>query len=279
MAWWNGKQKAQSPWDCAKEITKAQAQQEDLPLGWYIYRDGYVWYGLRPNTGNTALERSFHRNSPKELEEWLGIPIPETSLPQAAASSGASGLDALISLTASAPPSAKPAEEEQDREDTQLVQDIQALEQDIRDTEEALNMPPPDQQSSVQTAFQAEGLKQEQRGRTRNNEFHVWFSDAELARFRRRVQRSGLNQSEFMRRAALTGKIVIEERDPVSVAILDELELIRAELGRQGGMLKMVIRPNQGQRELHPEEWNALVQAIRYLEHTKERLGKLEEKL
>lgn len=277
MAWWNGKQKAQPPWDCAKEITKAEAQQEGLPLGWYIYQDGYVWYGLRPNAGNAALERSFHRNSPKELEEWLGVPVPETSLSQAAAHSEASGLDALINQAAAAPPSPEFSDEEQHQADTQLAQEIRELEQDIRDTEDALNMPPPGQEAPSDAVPPKK--KRERRGRTRNNEFHVWFSDAELARFRRRVQRSGLNHSEFIRRAALNGKIVVEERDPVNIAILDDLELIRAELGRQGGMLKMVIKPNEGQRELAPEEWAELIQAVRYLENTKKRLGQLEEKL
>lgn len=116
-------------------------------------------------------------------------------------------------------------------------------------------------------------------GRTRNNELHFRFSDAELKRFQVRVSRSGLNQSEFIRRAVLTGRIVIEDRNPVNTMIMDDLERIRAELGRQGGMLKMVVKPNQGQRELHPEEWDELVQAIRYLEHTKERLKQLEDKI
>lgn len=276
MAFWNGKQKALSPWSCAKEITKTQAQQESLPLGWYIYQDGYVWYGLKPNADRTALERSFCRSSPNELSQWLGTSVPESSHAQAAEPSKSPNLDALISQATAVPPS--PCLSDTPQADTQLAQEIQELEQDIRDTESALDMPPPGLVAPSGEDI-PEKKKRKRKSQGRYNAIMTRFSDAELVRFRRRVQHSGLNQSEFLRRAALTGKIVIEERDPASIAILDELELIRAELGRQGGMLKMVIKPNEGQRELTPEEWTELIQAIRYLENTKKRLAQLEAKL
>lgn len=84
MAWWN-KQSEEAElqrWDCAKEITAAEAANGTLPLGWYIYRDGYVWYGLKPNADNTALERSYHRSSPKELEEWGWVSLSPTQRAQ-----------------------------------------------------------------------------------------------------------------------------------------------------------------------------------------------------
>ena len=78
MAFWNTKPKPQLPdWDMAKKITKAEAQNPALPLGWYIYKDGYIWYGLRPNEERTGLEQSYQKSNPKDLEEWLGKPIPE----------------------------------------------------------------------------------------------------------------------------------------------------------------------------------------------------------
>lgn len=161
----------------------------------------------------------------------------------------------------------------------QSVVDAEDLERDIQDKEEALNAPPPDMDSPSASKTSLETKKQKRKSQGRFNAVMTRFTDAELARFRQRVQRSGLTQSEFLRRAALTGKIVIEERDPISIAILDDLELIRAELGRQGGMLKMVIKPNEGQRQLVPEEWDELIRTVRYLENTKKRLGQLEEKL
>lgn len=249
MAWWNGKQSTPAPWACAKEIRKEDADQ--VSVGWYIYPDGNVWYGLRP--GGDGLERSGSCQDPKELTQWLGVPVPEPrfTVPQSSPS-----LDELVRQTVHP----KPPTPDGDRLRTAL---------------------PPQTDEGPAPEAQPEGeqppAKSGPQGRTRNNELHFWFSDAELKRFRTRVQRSGLNQSEFLRRAALTGRILVEDKNPISTAALDDLEQIRAELGRQGGMLKMVIKPNQGQRELHPEEWAELVRAIRYLEHTKDRLGKLEE--
>lgn len=250
MAWFEKKKPAPARWDCAREITKAEAENDKLPPGWYIYPDDDLWYGIRPGSG--GLERSSACHSPKELTQWLGIPVPEPLLtvPQASPS-----LDELVRQTIQPVPplsgGEQPPAAPQPRADENLAEQPER------------KQPPPKKSG----------------GRTRNNELNFWVSDAELKRFRLRVQKSGLNQSEFLRRAALTGRILVEDKNPISTAALDDLEQIRAELGRQGGMLKMVIKPNQGQRELHPEEWAELVKAIRYLEHTKERLGALEEKI
>lgn len=275
MAWWSNKQKPLIPWDHAKEISKKEAEQSGLSLGWYVYQDGYVWYGLKPNAENTDLERSFHRSDPKELESWLGVPVPEKLRRAPEAPDAVSGLAALVSQ-AKTPPQISGVSEQKQQENTPPDQELAVMEREIQETEEVLSETPSVEEQRTEGAFRpSKGGK----GRVRNNEIHVWLSDAELTRLRRRVQRSGLNQSEFLRRAALNGKIVIEERDPVSIAILDEMELIRAELGRQGGLLKMIIKPNEGQRQLAPEEWDELIQAVRFLENTKKRLGKLEEKI
>lgn len=265
MGLWNKKSPVPARWDCAQEITKTEAESGTLPSGWYLYPDGYVWYGLRPGDG--GLERSGACNDPKELVPWLGVPVPE---PRSSASQTSSSLDELVRQTVQTAP--KPPTLDMDQ--LPKMERFQAAPQ--QETPESQDLSSDAQLEEDHTPTETKRVPQ---GRTRNNELHFWFSDAELRRFRIRVQRSGLNQSEFLRRAALTGRIVMEDRNPISTAIMDDIEKIRAELGRQGGMLKMVIKPNQGQRELHPEEWDELVQAIRYLEHTKERLGKLEETL
>lgn len=113
----------------------------------------------------------------------------------------------------------------------------------------------------------------------RVNQIKTRLTDAELVQFQRRVKKSGLAQGEFLRNAALTGQIVIEEHSIADVAMLDELAMIRAELGRQGGLLKMIIKPNEGQRKLAPEEWSKLIGAIRDMEATKKRLSELEVKV
>lgn len=103
----------------------------------------------------------------------------------------------------------------------------------------------------------------------RTHQIHTRLSDKELAQFTRRVEKSGLPQGEYIRRAVLNNEVVIDEHSAVDIAILDALSVIQAEIGRQGGMLKMLIKPNEGQRELAPEEWRTLIAAIKDLESAK----------
>ena len=97
--------------------------------------------------------------------------------------------------------------------------------------------------------------------------------------FNARVKKSGLSQGDYLRSAALTGEIRVQETDPATLALLDELSELRAELGRQGGMLKFIIKPNEGRRELDPEEWDELIRTIRFMENTKKRLSDFEGRL
>ena len=100
--------------------------------------------------------------------------------------------------------------------------------------------------------------------RKRPFDAHVWFSEAEQRKLERRVEQSGVSKGVFIRKAALENPIVIDpEKEKLLSAVTKmtaELKYIHAELGRQGGLLKMAIKPNEGQRQAHPEEWNLLVQ-------------------
>lgn len=60
------------------------------------------------------------------------------------------------------------------------------------------------------------------------------------------------------------------------MTLLDELELLKADVGRVGGLLKMTIRPNEGQRTLRPKEWEELLQIVRQVERTAKRIAELE---
>ena len=105
------------------------------------------------------------------------------------------------------------------------------------------------------------------------------MSDSEYRTFLARVKRSELSASEFLRRAALTERITISMRTELDVALLDELALLKADVGRVGGLLKMTIRPNEGQRTLHPAEWEELLHAARQAERMAKRLAELEVKI
>lgn len=121
--------------------------------------------------------------------------------------------------------------------------------------------------------------KPPQSSRARKNLIKTRLSDSEYRAFTARVKRSKLSAGEFLRRAALTGRIVIPLHTELDVAMLDELALLKADAGRIGGLLKMTIRPNEGQRTLHPAEWEELLHAARQVERMAKRLAALEVKI
>ena len=121
--------------------------------------------------------------------------------------------------------------------------------------------------------------KPPQSSRARKNLIKTRLSDSEYRAFAARVKRSKLSASEFLRRAALTGRIVLPLHTELDVALLDELALLKADVGRIGGLLKMTIRPNEGQRTLHPAEWEELLHAARQVERMAKRLAALEVKI
>jgi len=121
--------------------------------------------------------------------------------------------------------------------------------------------------------------KPPQSSHARKNLIKTRLSDSEYRAFAARVKRSKLSASEFLRRAALTGRIVIPLHTELDVALLDELALLKADVGRIGGLLKMTIRPNEGQRTLHPAEWGELLHAARQVERMAKRLAALEVKI
>jgi hypothetical protein len=171
------------------------------------------------------------------------------------------------------PAASAPTEREKRWAEEKLTEELKEIEAEIEEADALLA-------SSQEPAAEAAGKQRRKRkSKGRTNQIMTRLTDAELTQFHRRVKKSGLAQGEYLRSVALTGKVVIEERSMADVALLDELAIIRAELGRQGGLLKMVIKPNEGQRELAPAEWAALIQAVRDMENMKKRLSDLEVKV
>ena len=64
-------------WDQAKLITAEEAHSESLPLGWYVYQEDQLWYGMMPKGDQTGHVFSTPEHEPKDLGNWLGIPVPE----------------------------------------------------------------------------------------------------------------------------------------------------------------------------------------------------------
>ena len=64
-------------WDQAKLITAKEAHSEDLPLGWYVFKEDQRGYGMMPRGDQISHVFSAPEHDPKDLETWLGIPVPD----------------------------------------------------------------------------------------------------------------------------------------------------------------------------------------------------------
>lgn len=153
-----------------------------------------------------------------------------------------------------------------------LTEQLEEIESDIRKTEKFL-------ESEKEDDSPQKDERKKRKSLGRKNQIMTRLTDSELVKFQNRVKKSGLPQGEYLRNAALEGKIIIEEHSITDITVLDELAMIRAELGRQGGLLKMIIKPNQGQRELAPREWTELITALKTIETMKEKVSELEVKM
>lgn len=262
-------------WECAKQITKLEADSKSVPLGWYFYQDGYMWRGIKPDPetgGFNAFSPTTH--TPEELEEWLGVPVRKAAAPTAVALSSTIGTAQRQTQPGNPPKQpqpdylkkmglAEPAPEDNPPTELENQWAEKILTDELREQSSPADKKPRKKRKSL--------------GRT--NQVIIRLTDAEKEKFRNRVEASGLAQGDFLREMAIKGKVVIKERSQADVALMTELGYLRAELGRQGGLLKMVIKPNEGQRQLAPEEWAKLISTIDDLEDMKKRLKELEAKL
>ena len=220
-------------WKEAKQISPEVGRQpEILAPGWYFYKEHYLWHGLRPNEDGTNLQNGFDFQTLSELENWLGLPVPQSLLTQ-----------------------------EQNRETpSQQVTKIH-LPMPAAPAVEALQKPEP-----------------QGRARRRDSNIHIKVTPQEHELFKARVAQSGMTMTNYILRCTLQDNAlppvntqsIVESIESLQKQLLD----LMAEVGRQGGMLKMVIRPNEGQRTLRPEEWDALIQATQDQNRIKRKIEK-----
>ena len=111
----------------------------------------------------------------------------------------------------------------------------------------------------------------------RNRQVMTRMTEREYTQFCRRLERSGLPQGEYLRRIALTGEITVIDQSELLTATMDMLSDIRTTLGKQSGLLKMVIRPNDGQRQLVSDEWSILIKTLRDIEKSMQAITDLKE--
>ena len=93
MAFWSKTNKTQPEaqvlpplplWDKAKLITKDRARDPNLPLGWYLYQEDQLWYGMVPKGDQTGHIWSQPEHEPKDLEQFLGTQVPDIPKPEPA---------------------------------------------------------------------------------------------------------------------------------------------------------------------------------------------------
>ena len=69
------------PWAQAKLISKDRAQDPNLPLGWYLYQEDQLWYGMVPKGDQSGHILSQPEHDPKALESFLGTQVPDIEKP------------------------------------------------------------------------------------------------------------------------------------------------------------------------------------------------------
>lgn len=119
----------------------------------------------------------------------------------------------------------------------------------------------------------AEPVVQISKGRKSNRKRPVGvcvrFSEEEALALKKRVARSGMNLSEYIRLVALTGEPPGRMPSETTAALREfttALDDLIAELGRQGGLLKLNMTANTEQQQRDPAGWGNVEKLIRFLE-------------
>lgn len=282
MAFWNKKTQQSKPqqepayaapiplWDHAKKITKDQWAEGSLPIGWYVYDEGYGYQAIRPHPDGTKSETAwFHMYNMDQISPWLGVPLPNEMLEK---SEAAPSIESDGQSTHSTPEQESfPPEQISSSVPIGSESDSNSLIYESPTSAEVL-----EQQWAA--ARMKEGLEKNRTPknakRKRPNMVRFMLSDEEHALFLNRVDRSGMTQTEFLRQASLNNQVIVKPKNPELIQAIHDLT---SELGRQGGLIAMWLKPNEGQRTLHPEEWDYLVQQVHYIDDIKPKLKQLME--
>lgn len=236
-------------WEHAKLIAQQEGTSGNLPVGWYLWKDGYGYQGLKPNETNTDLVQSYHLYDTTKAREWLGVPLPPEILEE---------------------------EEKKKQQTEELKKFLEGLQKEKSAPVPA--SPPIPEVVPVSAVSQPKTYQCK-----RPCETHIRFTESEFEQLRDRVEQSGLPQSIFLRQAALKGEILADTSREQRIAAIRETNLelrkLRGELGRLGGLLKMAIKPNEEQRSLDPAGWETLISTTKALFRTQEQVEKMMEKL
>ena len=228
-------------WTEAKLITRDQADHSDkLPMGWYLYKTGYRWNTLKPDETKKSFLRKYDFHTAREAQDWLGIPIPNELIQEE---------EGKLSLQ------------------EQLAQVLPESHQAQADEKP---------QIKVEDCIPVKKKRKCQRKRSVG--VYCQMTSEEYVKLKKLTEESGMTQSEFIRKkifADVPGwNQMNSELKERFRELNDNLQSIRCDMGKMGGMLKMTIRPNEEQKALNPQDWKFFITLLHDIEYMKKRISK-----
>ena len=245
------------PWPEAKKITKTDWESGALPIGWYFYEDGYGFRAIRPRADGQSVDTAwFQMYNIEQLVDWLGVNLPQEMQSK-------TNPENSTELDGQSTP----------EQETFPSEQISTPPESFFNSQPQSTLEQQWAMTKLQEVLRANhSPKPENRKRPVMERFRV--TEEEAAHILNRVAKTELTKTEFLRQAALTSQVVIKPNNP---ELIQAIHNLTSELGRQGGLIAMWLKPNEGQRTLHPEEWDYLVQQVHYIEEIKPQLKKLME--
>lgn len=275
MGFWNKKgdksltsgHQAIEPWPEAKKITKNDWESGTLPIGWYVFDEGYGFQAIRPRADGQSFDTAwFQMYSIEQLVDWLGVKLPHEMLSKTDATAhepeSISFPDSIIPSAVEIPP-LPAALEVNPVMSTEFISESDA---------------PNDCEKRWAFGLVNDSITESEPARPKNRKRPIMerfrVTEKEDAIISKRVGNTGLTKNEFFRQAVLTSQIVVK---PINPELIRAIDALTSELGRQGGLIAMYLKPNKGQRVLNPEEWDYLVEAVHYIDDIKPKLKQLME--
>lgn len=117
--------------------------------------------------------------------------------------------------------------------------------------------------------------KQLKKKRIRSVQVMTRLTPEEAEKFHKRVEATGQTQADYIRSAILTGQIkeLPTGREDIQ-ELIKELSSIKGNLGKIGGLMKSIIKPNQDNEAITPEEWQMLKKELNNLHRLQKNLEK-----
>lgn len=116
--------------------------------------------------------------------------------------------------------------------------------------------------------------KNKEKQRKRSNQIMTRLTDEELATFKSRVESTGQSQADFIRSAILMGQInELPKTTPELIELNRNLEHLKANIGKIGGLLKAAIKPNE-KNPLVQDELDLIKEEIKELKDLQKQIRK-----